>query len=158
MKKTLVTFLLALALTTVSTSFAHGAQAQPAILYKNTNIGFSIEIPASWEGLYTIEESGLDEDGVIIINTDQQPDEVRAKFKLTGRTLYTLDATHISLQELGKFMPNVPMLGALLKVTGLLTQEEASNFLKDSFGKKFSSKVVESNLKALNRAFEEVKG
>jgi len=102
--------------------------------------------------------SGLDEDGIIIVNTDQQPDEVRAKLKLTGRTLYTLDATHISLQELGKFMPNVPMLGALLKVTGLLTKEEASNFLKDSFGKKFSSKVVESNLTALDRAFEEVKG
>jgi pyruvate ferredoxin oxidoreductase gamma subunit len=102
--------------------------------------------------------SGLTDDGIIIVNTDLKPDEVRAKLNLKGRTLYTLDATHISLQELGKFMPNVPMLGALLKVTGLLTQEEASNFLKDSFGKKFSSKVVESNLSALNRAFEEVKG
>ena len=101
--------------------------------------------------------SGLDEDGIIIINTGLHPDEVRAKYNLVGRTLYTLDATHISLQELGKFMPNVPMLGALLKVTGLLTQEEAGDFLRNSFGKKFSSKVVDSNLAALNRAFGEVK-
>jgi len=102
--------------------------------------------------------SGLGNGGIIIVNTELEPDEVRDRIKLTGRTLYTLDATHISLQELGKFMPNIPMLGALLKVTGLLTQEEASNFLKDSFGKKFSSKVVESNITALNRAFAEVKG
>jgi pyruvate ferredoxin oxidoreductase gamma subunit len=102
--------------------------------------------------------SGLDDDGIIIVNTELQPEEVRVKHNLTGRTLYTLDATHISLDELGKFMPNIPMLGALLKVTGLLTQKEASNFLKDSFGKKFSSKVVESNIRALDRSFEEVKG
>ena len=102
--------------------------------------------------------AGLDDDGIIIINTTLQPDQIRDKLNINGRKLYTVDATHISLQELHRFMPNVPMLGALLKVTGLLTKEEAIEFLQDSFGKKFPAKVVESNIVALKRAFEEVKG
>jgi len=103
--------------------------------------------------------AGLADDGIIIVNSEFPLDKVSAKIKnLGGRKLYTLDATHISLNELGKFMPNVPMLGALLRITGLMTKEEAGSFLHDSFGKKFPAKVVDSNIKALNRAFEEVKG
>ena len=101
---------------------------------------------------------GLDDDGFIIVNTEIRPDQIGGKINLNGRKLYTLDATHISLDELGKFMPNVPMLGALLRITGLLTMDEACSFLNDSFGKKFPVKVVESNIRALTRAFEEVKG
>lgn len=101
--------------------------------------------------------AGLDDDGIVIINTTLQPGQIRAKLNLNGRKIYTVDATHISLEELRRFMPNIPMLGALLKVTSLLTKEEAIEFLQDSFGKKFPSKVVQSNIAALNRAFEEVK-
>lgn len=101
--------------------------------------------------------AGLDNEGIIIINTTLKPDMIRSKLNINGRKLYTVDATHISLEELRKFMPNIPMLGALLKVTGLLTKEEAVTFLLNSFGKKFPPKVVESNIVALERAFEEVK-
>jgi pyruvate ferredoxin oxidoreductase gamma subunit len=101
--------------------------------------------------------AGLGDDGVIIVNSTAQPDQIRSKLNINGRKLYTIDATHISLEELRRFMPNIPMLGALLKITGLLTKEEAVTFLEDSFGKKFPPKVVESNVVALNRAFEEVK-
>jgi pyruvate ferredoxin oxidoreductase gamma subunit len=101
--------------------------------------------------------AGLDDDGVIIINTAEVPKNIRKKLNVNGRTIYTLDATHISLNNLGRFMPNIPMLGAVLKATGLLDKEEAINFLKESFDKKFPPKVVESNIRALEQAFEEVK-
>ncbi len=100
--------------------------------------------------------TGLAADGTLIINTPKSPSEIRSKINLNGRKIYTVDATHISLEALGRFMPNIPMLGALLKATGLLTKEEAVDFLRNNFGKKFPSKVVESNVVAMERAFEEV--
>jgi len=100
--------------------------------------------------------TGLSMNGILIINSGEKPQYFRKKLGLTGRKIYTVDATHISLEELKRFMPNVPMLGALLQVTELLSEEEAITFLKDSFGKKFSQKVVDSNIRALKRAFKEV--
>lgn len=100
---------------------------------------------------------GLDRDGIIIINSDREPAAIRQELGIEGRKIYTLDATRISMETLGRFMPNIPVLGALLKITGLLTLEEAAAYLEESFSKKFSPKVVEGNLAALRRAFEEVK-
>lgn len=100
--------------------------------------------------------AGLAMDGILIINTAEKPQDIRKKMNISGRKIYTIDATHISVEELGRFMPNIPMLGALLKVTGFLSEEEAIAFIKESFGKKFSAKVVDSNIRALQRAFKEV--
>lgn len=101
--------------------------------------------------------AGLDDDGIIIINTNDAPAAIREKLKINGRKIFTVDATHISLNTLGRFMPNIPMLGAVLKTTKLLQKEEAAEFLKKAFDKKFSHKVVEKNLEALEQAFKEVK-
>lgn len=101
---------------------------------------------------------GLPEDGTILINSHESPSETRTRLNLEGRKLYTVDATHISFDTLGRFMPNIPMLGALIKITGLISKEEAIDYLKKSFGKKFPEKVVARNITALEKAFEEVKG
>jgi pyruvate ferredoxin oxidoreductase gamma subunit len=102
--------------------------------------------------------AGVSNDGIIIVNTTDEPQTIRKQLNLNGHKLFVVDATHISLKSLGRFMPNIPMLGAVLKVTGLLEKEEAIDFLKESFGKKFPAKVVENNIKALEEAFREVKG
>jgi len=101
--------------------------------------------------------SGLDDDGIIIINTAEVPKNIREKLGVNGRKIFTVDATHISLKQLGRFMPNIPMLGAVLKATSLMEKDEAKTFIKKAFDKKFSPKVVENNIKALEQAFEEVK-
>ena len=99
---------------------------------------------------------GLGMNGILIINSAEKPAYFREKFAIAGRKIYTVDATHISLDELKRFMPNIPMLGAMLSITELLSEAEAISFLKDSFGKKFPEKVVDSNIRALQRAFKEV--
>ena len=101
--------------------------------------------------------SGLDDDGIIIINTAEVPKNIREKLGVNGRKIFTVDATHISLKQLGRFMPNIPMLGAVLKATDLMEKDEAVTFIRKAFDKKFPPKVVESNIKALEQAFEEVK-
>ncbi len=102
--------------------------------------------------------AGVSNDGIIIVNSTESPQTIRKRLNLNGQKLFVVDATHISLKSLGRFMPNIPMLGAVLKITGLLGKEEAIDFLNESFGKKFPAKVVEKNIKALEEAFREVKG
>lgn len=103
---------------------------------------------------------GLSSDGVIIVNTSNSPKEVRALIKFNGGKVFTVDASKISKESIGKDIPNTPMLGALIKATGLLDFNHMIEDLKKKLAKKFASKpeVIEGNLKAVKRAFDEVKG
>jgi pyruvate ferredoxin oxidoreductase gamma subunit len=65
-------------------------------------------------------------------------------------------ATNISKECLGRNLPNTPMVGAVAKVTGLFALDEVEEHLLASFGKKFAEKVVQGNLEAVRRAYNEV--
>lgn len=104
--------------------------------------------------------SGLKESGAIIINTTKTPEEVRPLLKGYKGKVCTIDARTISIDTLGRYFPNTPMLGAVVKVSKIMDEEV---FLKDmagSFKHKFASKpeVIEGNIKALERSMQEVKG
>jgi pyruvate ferredoxin oxidoreductase gamma subunit len=100
----------------------------------------------------------LDEGGPLVINTSMSAEDVAKKLKLKpGQTLHLVDATKIAIDEIGRPIPNTPMIGALMKVTDLLPVDAIAKGIKKKFGKKFGDKIVEGNVKALKRAFEEVK-
>ena len=103
--------------------------------------------------------AGLAPDGVIIVNTDQPASQIKAKLQLDGRKLYTLDASTIAKETIGRDIPNTPMLGALVRVTGLLSYETVMVDTRKKLEKKFRSRpeIIEGNLKAIERAYEEVK-
>jgi pyruvate ferredoxin oxidoreductase gamma subunit len=103
--------------------------------------------------------AGLAPDGVVIVNTGQSADEMKKKLNLGSRQLFTLDASTIAKETIGRDIPNTPMLGALIKVTGLLKYETILDDTKQKLEKKFRSKpeVIEGNLKAIERAYNEVK-
>lgn len=94
---------------------------------------------------------------VFIVNTPSSPEDMRKRLGIQNR-VYTLDATTISIEELGRPFPNVPMMGALAKVSGVVPLESFENDIKRKFGSKFSRNVVEGNIKALKRGFNDVKG
>ncbi len=103
--------------------------------------------------------AGLPDDGVIIVNTNMSAAEMGTKLNLNGRKLYILDASSIAKETIGRDIPNTPMLGALAKVTGLLSFETLMDDTRKKLEKKFRNKpeVIEGNLKAIERAFNEVK-
>ncbi|HEX9058670.1 MAG TPA: 2-oxoacid:acceptor oxidoreductase family protein, partial [Clostridia bacterium] len=72
----------------------------------------------------------------------------------------TIDARTISIDTLGKYFPNTPMLGAVVKVSNVMDQNKFLEDMVDSFKHKFAKKpeVVEGNIKALERSMQEVKG
>lgn len=104
--------------------------------------------------------SGLKENGAIIINSPRTPEEVKPLLKGYKGKVCTIDARKISIETLGKYFPNTPMLGAVVKVSGIMDEQEFLKDMVDSFKHKFAKKpeVVEGNIKALDRSMQEVKG
>ena len=103
--------------------------------------------------------SGLKENGAILINTTKPADVLRKELKGYKGDIYTLDARKISLEALGKYFPNTPMLAGIVKISKIMTDEELIEDMKGSFKHKFAKKpeVIEGNMKALEMALKEVK-
>ena len=101
---------------------------------------------------------GLPKEGKILINTSLSPKDIKAKIKFDGKVA-TVNASKISRETIGRDIPNTPMLAALVKVTGLIKFERMLKDIDAELKKKFASKpeVVEGNIKAIKRAYEEVK-
>lgn len=103
---------------------------------------------------------GLKEDGAIIINSEKSPEELKPLLKGYKGKVCTVAADRISEEELGRNFPNTPMLGAVVKVSGLIPEDAFIADMKESFGHKFATKpqVIEGNMKALGRSMQEVQG
>ena len=103
--------------------------------------------------------AGLKKDGAIVINTTKTPEQLKKVLKGYEGAVYTIDARKISEETLGKYFPNTPMLAAIVKVAGVMTDEELLEDMKTSFKHKFAKKpeVIDGNMKALELALKEVK-
>lgn len=103
--------------------------------------------------------AGLKEDGAIIINTTKDADYLKKVLKGYNGSIYTIDARKVSMETLGKYFPNTPMLAAIVKVSGVMTDQELLDDMKGSFKHKFAKKpeVIEPNMKALEIALQEVR-
>ena len=99
---------------------------------------------------------GLTDDGVVIINTCASPGAVRSELGGDGARVACVDASGISRDTLKRDIPNTPMIGALAKVTGLLELDDVTAHVRKTFGKKLSQEMVDANVEAVTRAFEEV--
>ncbi len=104
--------------------------------------------------------SGLKETGAIIINTEKSPEEVKKYLKGYKGKICTINARKISEEALGRYFPNTPMLGAVVKVSGIMEPQKFVEDMKESFAHKFKTKpeVIEGNMKAIERAMQEVQG
>ena len=102
--------------------------------------------------------AGLKREGAIVINSSKAPAELRPQLKGYAGKVCTIDAGKISQEELGRNFPNTPMLAAIVKVSGVIGQEEFVQDMEGAFRHKFASKpqVIDGNMRALKRALEEV--
>ncbi len=110
--------------------------------------------------LHTVDVTkGLSPEGGIIINTDKNKEEIIPLLKGYEGKVYTIDARTISMETLGKYFPNSPMLAAVVKVTGIMSQQDFLEQMRTSYQHKFAKKpeVIDGNMAALERAFQEVK-
>ena len=102
---------------------------------------------------------GLKDEGAIVINTTKNADYLKSVLKGYKGNVYTIDARKVSMETLGKYFPNTPMLAAIVKVSGIMEDEALLKDMEGSFKHKFAKKpeVIEPNMKALELALKEVK-
>ena len=102
--------------------------------------------------------SGLKEDGAILINTERSKEEIMPHLKGYKGRVYIIDARKISVEALGKYFPNMPMLAAIVKIADIMEEDVFMHEMRASFEHKFAKKpeVIEGNMKALQMAYKEV--
>ena len=100
----------------------------------------------------------LKKEGAIVINTTKSPEYLKEKLNGYSGSIYTIDARKVSEETLGRYFPNTPMLAAIVKVTGIMSDEAFLEDMKGSFKHKFAKKpeVIDGNMKALELALKEV--
>jgi pyruvate ferredoxin oxidoreductase gamma subunit len=101
--------------------------------------------------------SGAKDDAFFLMNTTYDTSLIRERISLGEKKIYSLDAYTIATDELGKAIPNVPMVAALMKITGLMDLEKFKEKTRISLGRKLRPEVVEMNMQTIDRAFKEVK-
>jgi len=103
-------------------------------------------------------KEGTHDSTVFLVNTNKPADETKKKIDLKdSQKLFCLDGTQIAIDSIGKAMPNSTMVGALAKISSIISYEETIGGVERSFGKKFSKNIIDGNLKAAQRGWEEVK-
>ena len=94
----------------------------------------------------------------IVINTKKSLEEIEKSLKGYDGSIYTIDAKTISVETIGRYFPNTAMLAAIVKITGIMSDEDFLRDMEGSFKHKFATKpeVIEGNMKAIERALKEI--
>ena len=103
--------------------------------------------------------AGLKPEGAIVINTVKEDEDIKKSLKGYSGKVYKIDARKISMETLGKYFPNTPMLAAIIKVSKIMNEDDFLKDMQGSFKHKFAKKpeVIEGNMKAIEMALKEVK-
>ncbi|MFH1546056.1 MAG: 2-oxoacid:acceptor oxidoreductase family protein [Patescibacteria group bacterium] len=123
---------------------SHPAEVDAAVLL-DTSLISSCEIPVE-----TLLE-GLKENGILLVNTPQKA----LKMGVNSAKVFAVNASEIAVAEIGKDIPNVPILGALVRILNLAKLESFSRELRNYLVKNLPPEIVAGNLRALKRGFEE---
>ncbi|MBN1924000.1 MAG: 2-oxoacid:acceptor oxidoreductase family protein [Nanoarchaeota archaeon] len=98
----------------------------------------------------------LSSNTILIINDVCEPGKYNNKFKIKNKVV-TINASSISMKTLGMDKPNVPILGALIKIDKTIDLKNMEETVKEFFSSKGKKEAGELNVKAVRTAYEEVK-
>ncbi len=99
---------------------------------------------------------GLTKEGVLLVNTEESPQAIRQKLQFKEARVYTVGATKIALDTLKLPLPNMPMLGALIKATAVVPLERLEEKITKKFLKKIGEEKTKGNIEGVRRAYQEV--
>ena len=96
--------------------------------------------------------AGLKKDGYILINTTKTFEQLGLGDFVRDwhpERLCTVAATDLSIKHVGRPVPNVPLLGGFVAVSGIIKLESVAMAIRD----KFSGKVADGNIAAATEAY-----
>ena len=102
---------------------------------------------------------GLKEDGAVIINSSKEPERLRSMLNGYQGKVYTVDARKISVEALGRYFPNSPMLAAAVAVGSIMEHDAFISEMRNSYQHKFAKKpeVIDGNMLALQLTYDALK-
>jgi len=118
-----------------------------------TNPDIVLVIDDTLIGVVDVTE-GLSNKGILIVNSDQTLDKIKQKTKFNGK-VHIVDASKISIELLGKNLPNIPMLGALVKVIDVISIDSLKNKINEKFLKKIGEEKTKLTVQSLIKGYEE---
>jgi len=108
--------------------------------------------------VYTTDVTVNDKPETVYIITTHLSKEnlIASQPKLEGKNVYVVDCIKIAQETIGRAIPNTPMLGAFMKVSGMYDIEFFKESMKPNL-KKLPQKIIDANMMAIQRAYDEVK-
>jgi pyruvate ferredoxin oxidoreductase gamma subunit/2-oxoisovalerate ferredoxin oxidoreductase gamma subunit len=97
--------------------------------------------------------SGVDDKGLFIVNSADEPVKVRESLKTKKGKLWTVPATQIALKILGMSITNTAMLGAVARATNVVSLESIEKIVQE----RFRADLAEKNFAVIKEAFQEAK-
>ena len=96
---------------------------------------------------------GINDEGIVIVNSNTTPADMRRTLKMDKGKIFTLSATEIALKILGRPITNTAMLGGVAQVTGMVKRESIEKVIE----KRFKPTIAERNIAVIKEAYKEVK-
>ncbi len=96
---------------------------------------------------------GLKDGGVILVNSKEDSAELRKTLKAEKAKVLTIPATEIAVKILGRPITNTAMLGAVARVTGIVSLESIEKVVRE----RFRQNIAEKNVAVVREVYEEVK-
>ncbi|MGC8645267.1 MAG: 2-oxoacid:acceptor oxidoreductase family protein [Thermoplasmata archaeon] len=97
---------------------------------------------------------GMKERGKLVVNSPMSPGEIKKIAARGDIHVYSVDGTRIAIDTTGRPIANIAMLGALVRATSLVSIQSLMKVTSERFGGSAASR----NIKAIERAAEEVRG
>lgn len=95
---------------------------------------------------------GIKKGTKLIVNTDKTAKEVLDILGLEDIETWTVDATTLAIDVLGRPITNTAMLGSVVKATDVVKLDSIIQVVKE----RFSGKISELNAELVKKAYEEV--
>jgi pyruvate ferredoxin oxidoreductase gamma subunit len=96
---------------------------------------------------------GLNDEGILVVNSKETPAEIRGTLEIEKRRIWTVPAMEIAIKILNRPITNTAMLGAVARVTGIVSLESVEKVVSE----RFSGSIVEKNIGVIKEAYKEVK-
>ena len=93
--------------------------------------------------------AGLKKGGIVIANCSCKASELG----IADAKVYTVDGTKIALEHLKRPIFNTVMLGAFIKITGLVRMESMEKAVREEFGEKDKA-IADKNVEVIRACYE----
>jgi 2-oxoacid:acceptor oxidoreductase gamma subunit (pyruvate/2-ketoisovalerate family) len=104
--------------------------------------------------LKTVEVTeGLEEDGVLVVNTRESPQSLGERLKVPPKRTWTVPATDIAMRILNVPITNTAMLGATTRAASLVGLGSIETVVRD----RFRTELAERNIAVIRQAHKEAR-